>query len=84
LCPQTLDCGLFFEEPMSLPKPDIHVRLSTEAKAMLSLLAQVEQVPESVLAGRYLEETILGRSHALTVAARKLRRQGFSGNDGDE
>lgn len=69
---------------MSLPKPDLHVRLSHEAKASLSLLADVYQVPESVLAGKYLEEVILGRAHALKVAAREMHRQGLSGSDGDE
>jgi hypothetical protein len=69
---------------MSLPKPDLHVRLSAEAKGALHLLAEVEQVPDAVLAGRLLEETILGRVHALTVAARRLRQQGFTGSEGEE
>jgi hypothetical protein len=67
-----------------LTKPDLHIRLSPEAKAALHLLAEVEQLPISVLAARYLEETILGRSHVLTVAARRLGCRGISGSDGDE
>jgi hypothetical protein len=69
---------------MSLPKPDLHIRLSHEAKGALRLLAEVESVPESVLAGHLLEEIILGRIHTLTVAARRLRRQGLAGSEGDE
>jgi hypothetical protein len=69
---------------MSLPKPDLHVRLCAEAKGALHLLAEVEQLPDAVLAGRLLEETILGRVHALTVAARRLRQQGFTGSEGEE
>jgi hypothetical protein len=65
---------------MSLTKPDLHIRISAECKASLALLADVYQVPESVLAGKYLEECILGRAHALKVAARQMHRQGFSGN----
>lgn len=69
---------------MSLPKPDLHIRISSDAKAALGLLAEVEQVPESVLAGRLLERVILGEVHALKVAARQLRRQGLSGSEGEE
>ncbi len=69
---------------MSLPKPDLHIRVSHECKAALALLAEVEQAPEAVVAARYLEECILGKVHALKVAARQLRRQGLSGSEGDE
>jgi hypothetical protein len=69
---------------VSLPKPDLHVRLCAEAKAAMALLAEVEQVPVAVLAGRYLEESVLGRIHNLKIAARRLRRQGLSGREGDE
>lgn len=69
---------------MSLPKPDLHVRLSHDAKGALRLLAEVESVPESVLAGHLLEECILGRFHAVKVAAKRLARQGIGGSEGDE
>ena len=68
---------------MSLPKPDLHIRISTEAKAALALLADVEQAPESVLAARLLEESILGKAHVLKVAARQLSRLGLAGKAGD-
>lgn len=68
---------------MSLPKPDLHVRVSSDCKALLALLAEVEQVPESVLAGRYLEEVVLGKGHVLKVAARQLRRMGINGTEGE-
>lgn len=69
---------------MSLPKPDLHVRVSSECKALLALLAEVEGQPESVVAARMIEESVLGRGHVLKIAARKLRRLGHGGNEGDE
>jgi len=68
---------------MSLPKPDLHIRLSPDAKGMLRLLADVQQLPESVLAAQLLERTILGEGHVLKVAARQLQRAGFAGIDGE-
>ena len=69
---------------MSLPKPDLHIRLLHECKAALALLAEVEQAPEAVVAARYLEELILGKVHALKVAARQLSRLGIAGVEGEE
>lgn len=69
---------------MSLPKPDLHIRISSDAKAALGLLAEVEQAPEAVVAARYLEELILGKVHALKVAARQLSRLGIAGMEGEE
>lgn len=68
---------------MSLPKPDLHIRISAEAKGALALLAEVEQAPPAVVAARLLEESILGRAHILRVAARRLARQGWPGKRGD-
>lgn len=68
---------------MSLPKPDIHVRVSDEAKATLRLLAEVEQIPAAVLAGRYLDEILLGKGHVLKIAARELARMGTAGTAGE-
>ena len=66
---------------MSLPKPDLHVRVSDECKAALRLLAEVDQVPESVIAARLLEESVLGRFHVLKIAAREMRRMGIDGSE---
>jgi hypothetical protein len=68
---------------MSLPKPDLHVRVSEETRAALRLLADVEQCPDATLAGRLIEEAVLGKFHALKLAARQARRLGFAGNDGE-
>jgi hypothetical protein len=68
---------------MSLPKPDLHIRISPDAKAMLGLLAEVQQAPESVVAAQILERAILGEGHVLKVAARQLHRAGIMGSDGD-
>jgi hypothetical protein len=69
---------------MSLPKPDLHIRIHRDAKAMLGLLAEVQQLPESVVAAQLLERAILGEGHMLKVAARQLRRAGDWGSHGDE
>ena len=74
---------LFSGAVMSLPKPDLHVRLCEEAKAKLRLMAEVEQLPESVLAAHYLEEVLMGKAHVLKVAARRLMRAGLDGRDGE-
>jgi hypothetical protein len=76
---------VFFRDPtlMSLPKPDLHVRLDPIAKAKLALLAEVAGVTETKLASQYLEEMILGKAHVLTVAARQLSRMGFDGMERD-
>lgn len=66
---------------MSLPKPDLHVRISHDCKAALALLAEVEQVPESVIASRLIEEAVLGRIHTIKIAARQLGRSGLAGSD---
>jgi hypothetical protein len=70
---------------MSLPKPDLHIRISPEAKGALALLAEVEQAPVAVVAAHLLEESILGKAHILSVAARHLARGGIGGRgrDGD-
>lgn len=41
-------------------------------------------VPAAVVAARYLEELILGKVHALKVAARQLSRLGIAGMEGEE
>lgn len=64
---------------MALPKPDLHVRLSPDCMVLLGLLAEVEQVPVSTLAQHILEEAVLGKGHALKLAARQLSRMGIAG-----
>lgn len=63
---------------MALPKPDLHIRISADCLALLSLLAEVEQAPVSALAERFLEEAVLGKSHALKLVARQLSRRGIA------
>jgi len=69
---------------VSLPKPDLHVRVSAECKAALQLLAEVDQVPESVIAARLIEDAVLGKFHALRLAARQMSRMGIDGSERDE
>lgn len=68
---------------MSLPKPDLHVRLSEEADAALALVAEYEGRPKAELAGQYLETVLLGQAHAIRVILRKARRLGFAGMNGE-
>ena len=69
---------------MSLPKPDLHLRISDAA--MLALRAVTcaergEDFPVSVMAADLLEEKLLGRMHTLNLAAERLARAGFSGRE---
>lgn len=64
---------------MSLPKPDMHIRIDSVADAKLEMLAEVAGVPKTTLAAQIIEESVLGKAHVLTVAARKLARMGFDG-----
>ena len=69
---------------MSLPKPDLHVRVSAECRAALRLLADVEQCPDSTLASRLIEEAVLGRFHVVKIAARLAQKMGIQGRIEDE
>jgi hypothetical protein len=55
--------------------------VSAECKAALQLLAEVDQVPESVIAARLIEDAVLGKFHALKIAAREIRRLGIDGSE---
>lgn len=69
---------------MSLPKPDLHIRLNEDAKSRLDLMAQVSDVPSSTLASSILERAIMGEAHALIMAAKKVMREGIAGIDRSE
>ncbi len=69
---------------MALPKPDLHIRVSADCKALLGLLAEVEQVPVSTLAEHILEDAVLGKGHTLKLAARQLSRLGIAGTERDQ
>jgi hypothetical protein len=71
---------------MSLPKPDLHIRISEEALRVLRRLAYIqhgEDYPVATMAAQVLEEALLGRAHTLTVAAERLRAAGFGWKRGD-
>ena len=65
---------------MSLPKPDIHVRLLPDADAALELIAAVEQRTKVAVAEQLLTERLLGRGYAVRVAALRFARLGLSGS----
>lgn len=62
---------------MSLPKPDLHVRLSPRAMEELRCLALAEDTDISKLAARYLEEALLGKGHTLRIAAKRVMMAGI-------
>lgn len=68
---------------MSLPKPDLHVRVNDDAMALLDALATVRGIAKAELAGELLERTLLGEGHAIRVAAARLVRSGFCGSGGE-
>ena len=69
---------------MSVPKPDLHIRISEQAKARLMVLAEYDGKAQSELAGEHLEEWIHGRYHTLMIALKKARRLGLTGIERDE
>ena len=67
---------------MSLPKPDLHIRVSDECHQALRMLAYAkggEEYPISSVASQILEEGVLGRFHALRVTAEMFRGSGIGG-----
>lgn len=64
---------------MSLPKPDLHIRLLPEADAVLELIAAAEERTKVAVAEQLLAECLLGRAHALKVAAARYARLGITG-----
>lgn len=64
---------------MSLPEPDVHVRLSPEMHAALIALAEVEHCAPSRLARRVIEDYIADRAHDAIVLADEFRRLGICG-----
>lgn len=61
----------------------VHVRLSDEADAMLSLLAESRGVDKGRLAADLLHRMLLGEGHTLRVAAERLFRLGLTGKTGE-
>lgn len=68
---------------MSLPKPDLHLRISAEADAALALIAEYEDKPKAEIAGQLLDTALLGHGHAIKLILRKAKRLGFAGNEGE-
>jgi len=67
---------------VSLPKPDLHIRISEEAMRVLRSIAFIqhgEDYPVATMAAHVLEEALLGRGHALTVVADRMHAAGFGG-----
>lgn len=72
---------------MSLPKPDLHIRISEDAMVALRAVTCAERgedFPVATMAADLLEEKLLGRTHTIKVAAERMARAGFSGTDRDD
>jgi hypothetical protein len=84
----SLDGASFsLEDDVSLPKPDLHIRISEAA--MVALLAVTcaergEDFPVATMAADLLDEKLLGRTHTIKVAAERMARAGFSGKDRED
>lgn len=61
----------------------VHVRISDEADAVLELMAQAQNRDKAALLADLAEEALLGRGHALKVAALRYARLGLSGKGGE-
>ncbi|HYF57364.1 MAG TPA: hypothetical protein VEA81_00255 [Burkholderiaceae bacterium] len=68
---------------MSAPRPDLHLRLPEEADAVLELLATAGDTTKTAVAQQLLVEALLGRGHALRVAAVRYARLGIVGKRGE-
>lgn len=64
---------------MSLDLKSVHVRLSHEAHAALSTLADLYDADNAEMCRRLLEECLLGRLHGVKVAVANLQRAGMLG-----
>lgn len=59
----------------------IHVRVSDEADAVLELMCHAGARDKAALAAELVEEALLGRGHALKVAALRFARLGIAGTE---
>lgn len=59
----------------------IHVRVCEDADAVLELMCQAGARDKAALAADLLEEALLGKGHAIKVAAMRFARLGFSANE---
>lgn len=59
----------------------VHVRLDDEADAILELLSEAGRIDKAKMAADLLHRMLLGEGHTLKVAAMRLARLGFTGND---
>lgn len=68
---------------MSLPKPDLHIRIHPLAKARLSMIAESQRRTEISVAQETLEAALLGAGHTLILAVEQYTRAGSAGNRRD-
>jgi len=64
---------------MSEPLKSTHIRLTADAHAALTAIADLAEKDNAEMARLILEEALLGRVHALNVTAEKYTRLGLRG-----
>ena len=68
---------------MSLPHPDLHVRLPERVKSELKALADARGEPESKVAADLITRALMGEPYALRVAAARMIKLGILGSGGE-
>ena len=75
--------SLFGDDVSDKRSNSTHVRLSDEADAVLELMAQAQNRDKAAVLAELCEEALLGRGHALRMAALRYSRLGLSGRAGE-
>jgi hypothetical protein len=79
-----LDCERRDEHmPADKRTNSTHVRLSDEADAVLELMSKAQQREKATVLAELAEEALLGRGHAIRMAALRFARLGLSGRCGE-
>ncbi|MDR1647872.1 MAG: hypothetical protein LBR88_07555 [Zoogloeaceae bacterium] len=68
---------------MSLPKPDLHLRIEQEQDDQLSVLSTLTGRSKADIAAEILERGIVGEFHTVTIAAKRMAHLGLTGIDGE-
>lgn len=79
-----MDFEVVDELAVSLPKPDLHVRISERAMRELDALAVALSKDRGVVAGELLTKALLGEGHAMRLAAQRYLKAGIVGSVGEE
>jgi hypothetical protein len=68
---------------VSLDKKDVRLKISAEAHAQLSAVAELKEKDISEFASYLLERALLGEAHVAKLYADRVARWGKTGNPGE-